>query len=82
MSRDEKIALGVGIGLLLGFMTTPLHRVDPAWVAVLAAGVLSIVVHGGRGGGLIQIAIRSSADLLCESLVSGHSRRSIPHRRA
>ena len=36
MSRDEKIALGVGIGLLLGFMTTPLHRVDPAWVAVLA----------------------------------------------
>ena len=41
MSRDEKIALSVGIGLLLGFMTTPLHRVDPAWVAVLAAGVLT-----------------------------------------
>jgi hypothetical protein len=28
MSRDEKIALGVGVGLL-GFMTTPFHRVDP-----------------------------------------------------
>ena len=41
MSRDEKVALGVGIGLLLGFMTTPLHGVDPAWVAVLAAGVLT-----------------------------------------
>ena len=41
MSRDEKIALGVGIGLLLGFMTQPLHHVDPAWVAVLAAGVLA-----------------------------------------
>jgi di/tricarboxylate transporter len=31
MSRDEKVALGVGIGLLLGFMTQPLHHVDPAW---------------------------------------------------
>jgi anion transporter len=41
MSRDEKIALGVGIGLLLGFTTQPLHHVDPAWVAVLAAGVLA-----------------------------------------
>ena len=38
---DEKIALGVGIGLLLGFITQPLHDVDPAWVAVLAAGVLA-----------------------------------------
>lgn len=41
MSRDEKVALGVGIGLLLGFTTQPLHHVDPAWVAVLAAGVLA-----------------------------------------
>ncbi len=41
MSRDEKIALGVGSGLLLGFMTQPLHHVDPAWVAVLATGVLT-----------------------------------------
>ncbi|HEY6992462.1 MAG TPA: SLC13 family permease [Xanthobacteraceae bacterium] len=41
ISRDEKIALGVGIGLLLGFTTQPLHHVDPAWIAVLAAGVLA-----------------------------------------
>jgi anion transporter len=41
MSRDEKIALGVGIGLLVGFMTQPMHGVDPTWVAVLATGVLA-----------------------------------------
>src|SRR5678815_1558549 len=41
MSRDEKIALGVGIGLLVGFTTQPLHGMDPAWIAVLAAGVLA-----------------------------------------
>jgi anion transporter len=41
MSRDEKIALGVGIGLLAGFMTEPLHGVDPSWIAVLATGVLT-----------------------------------------
>jgi len=41
MSRHEKIALGVGIGLLAGFMTQPLHHIDPAWVAVLATGILT-----------------------------------------
>jgi len=41
MSRNEKIALAVGIGLLVGFITQPLHGVDPAWVAVLATGVLA-----------------------------------------
>jgi len=41
MSRDEKIALGVGIALLAGFITQPLHHVDPGWVAALAVGVLS-----------------------------------------
>ena len=41
MSRDEKIALGVGIGLLIGFITQPLHGVESAWVAVLAVGILS-----------------------------------------
>ena len=41
MSREEKIALAVGGGLLLGFMTEPLHQVDPVWVAVVAAGVLA-----------------------------------------
>src|SRR5215831_15877060 len=41
MSRDEKIAVGVGIGLLAGFITEPLHGINPAWVAVLASGVLA-----------------------------------------
>jgi anion transporter len=41
MSRDEKIALGVGIGLLAGFMTEPLHGVGPSWIAALATGVLA-----------------------------------------
>jgi divalent anion:Na+ symporter, DASS family len=41
MSRAEKIALGVGIGLLAGFVTHPLHQVDPAWIAVAATGVLA-----------------------------------------
>ena len=45
-------------------------------------GKQRIVVHGGCGGGLIQIAIRSNTDLLRKSLVSCHSRPSIPHRRA
>jgi di/tricarboxylate transporter/CRP-like cAMP-binding protein len=41
MSRGEKIAVGVGLGMLLGFMSQPLHHIDPAWIAVLAAGVLT-----------------------------------------
>jgi divalent anion:Na+ symporter, DASS family len=41
ISRDEKIALGVGIGLLIGFTTQPVHGVDPSWIAVVAAGVLA-----------------------------------------
>src|SRR5262249_20579305 len=41
MSREEKIAVGVGIGLLAGFVTEPLHGVNPAWVAVLATSVLA-----------------------------------------
>lgn len=41
MSRNEKIALGVGVALLTGFITQPFHHVDPGWVAVLAVGVLS-----------------------------------------
>ena len=45
-------------------------------------GKQHIVVHGGCGGGLVHIAIRSNTDLLRESLVSRHSRPSIPHRRA
>jgi anion transporter len=49
MSREEKIALGVGIGLLVGFISQPLHGMDPSWIAVLAAGVLAatrvVTVH-------------------------------------
>jgi anion transporter len=41
MSRDEKIALTVGIALLAGFVSQPLHHLDAGWVAVLAVGVLS-----------------------------------------
>jgi di/tricarboxylate transporter len=41
MSRHEKIALAVGIALLAGFVTQPFHRVDPAWVAVGAVGMLA-----------------------------------------
>jgi len=41
MSREEKIAVLVGIGLLAGFITQPLHRIDPGWVAAIAVGVLS-----------------------------------------
>jgi anion transporter len=41
MSRDEKIAVGVGISLLAGFITEPLHGINPAWVAILACAVLA-----------------------------------------
>jgi DASS family divalent anion:Na+ symporter len=39
-SRAERVCLATGIGLLLGFATQPLHGVEPAWLAVLALGVL------------------------------------------
>ena len=42
MSRDEKVALWVGIGLLAGFVTQPLHHVHPGWVAIVAVGFLSV----------------------------------------
>jgi di/tricarboxylate transporter len=35
-TRNERIAFVVGAGLLLGFVTQPIHGVHPAWVAVLA----------------------------------------------
>jgi DASS family divalent anion:Na+ symporter len=41
LSRHERIALGVAAALLLGFITQPLHGVDPAWIGVLALGVLA-----------------------------------------
>jgi di/tricarboxylate transporter len=41
MSREEKIALWGGVGLLAGFITQPLHHIDPGWVAAIAVSVLS-----------------------------------------
>ncbi len=41
MSREEKVALWVGVGLLTGFVTQPLHGINPGWVAAIAVGVLS-----------------------------------------
>ncbi|PYM56808.1 MAG: hypothetical protein DMD79_21120, partial [Candidatus Rokuibacteriota bacterium] len=40
-TRSERAALIVGAALLLGFLTQPLHGVDPAWVAVLALAALA-----------------------------------------
>jgi anion transporter len=42
MSREEKIALWVGSGLLAGFITQPFHHVDAGWVAAAAVGILSV----------------------------------------
>lgn len=41
-SRAEQISFIVSAALLLGFITQPLHGVDPAWVAVLALAALAI----------------------------------------
>jgi di/tricarboxylate transporter len=40
-TREERAALAVAGALVLGFATQPLHRADPAWVAVLALGALA-----------------------------------------
>jgi divalent anion:Na+ symporter, DASS family len=41
ISREEKIAIAVGIGLIVGCMTEPLHGMDLPWIAVLAMTVLT-----------------------------------------
>lgn len=41
MSRDERVSLLVGIGLLAGFITQPFHHINPGWVAAIAVGVLT-----------------------------------------
>jgi anion transporter len=41
MSRQEKLSIWIGIGLLAGFITQPLHGIDPGWVAAIAVGVLA-----------------------------------------
>jgi len=41
-SAAERISFVVGVGLLLGFVTQPVHGVQPAWVAVLAMTALAL----------------------------------------
>lgn len=40
-ARNERIAFAAGAGLLLGFITQPLHGVSPAWIAVLALAIMA-----------------------------------------
>jgi len=40
-ARNEKIAFAAGAGLLLGFITQPLHGISPAWIAVLALAAMA-----------------------------------------
>lgn len=41
-SRNEWVSLAVGAALLVGFVTQPLHGIEPAWVAVLALAVMAL----------------------------------------
>jgi DASS family divalent anion:Na+ symporter len=41
MSRAEKIVLVLTVLLLIGFLTQPVHHIDPAWIAVLATVALA-----------------------------------------
>jgi len=41
LSRHEQIALVVTVLLVLGFASQPLHRIDPAWIGVVALAVLA-----------------------------------------
>jgi len=39
-ARNERISFVVGAGLLLGFVTQPLHGIHPTWIAVFAFAAL------------------------------------------
>lgn len=39
-SREERLTIVVAVGLLLGWLTQGLHRVDPAWIALAGLCVL------------------------------------------
>jgi len=39
-ARNEKISCVVGAGLLLGFISQPMHGIHPAWIAVFAFAAL------------------------------------------
>jgi DASS family divalent anion:Na+ symporter len=43
LTRAEKLTLGITIGLLVGFVSQPLHGLDPAWLGVLALVALGTV---------------------------------------
>ena len=40
-SRKEKLSFIVGVLMLIGFVSQPLHGINPAWIAVLALGALA-----------------------------------------
>jgi di/tricarboxylate transporter/CRP-like cAMP-binding protein len=40
-SRHEVIAVVMTVFVLVGFSTQPLHHIDPAWIGVIALGVLA-----------------------------------------
>jgi len=40
LTRNERISFVVGAGLLLGFITQPLHGIHPTWIAVFAFAAL------------------------------------------
>jgi hypothetical protein len=51
-SRQELIAIGTTVFVLVGFSTQPLHHLDPAWVGVIALAVLAgtgVLSAGGLG---------------------------------
>jgi di/tricarboxylate transporter/CRP-like cAMP-binding protein len=41
MTRAEKVVLVLTVLLLIGFLTQPVHHIDPAWIAVLATIALA-----------------------------------------
>jgi DASS family divalent anion:Na+ symporter len=43
-SRNEIVAFAIGAAVLLGFVTQPLHGIDPAWVSV--AALLALAATG------------------------------------
>lgn len=47
-SRNEIVAIAIGAAVLIGFITEPLHGIDPAWVSVAALLLLA-------GSGLLDV---------------------------
>src|SRR5207237_8558925 len=43
-SRAERLTLGIFLLVLIGFVTQPLHHVDPAWVGL--AGLCALLATG------------------------------------